>query len=624
MATIGIRRGTDLAARELPARRSLRRFVRPYRWVLLSATVLTGFAVVVELAAPWPLKVVIDNAIGGKPLPSWLSIFDGLSPSALTAVAALVGVALVAASGFVGYAITYRMGATTEQIGSDIRSEAFSRLQTLSLRFHDRNRTGDLVARLTSDVSRVQDTLVAWFQTVIPETLTLVGMFAVMFAMDATLAIAALAVVPGLVLFVVLSRPRIKSVQRRARDRSGSLASRATETLRHVRAVQAFSREEEESNRFQAESDGTARSAIDAMAVTARLSPIANVILAVGAGFTLWLGVAGVRSGRITLGALLVILTYLSSVYGPIRSLSRLASTLAKGAASRDRLTEIFAAPEIVHEDPHTVEIPAGAVSVAFSHVDFAYRAGEPVLADVCIEVAPRETLCIVGQTGAGKSSLLSLILRLYDPTEGRIKIGGVDIRTASLRSLRERIALVPQDPWILDGSIRDNIQFGRTDANEDDVREVAAVALVDEFADRLPEGLDTRVGEGGAFLSGGQARRIALARALLRDASILLLDEPTSGLDAASEATVIEALRRVSVGRTVIVVSHRLRISQEADRILVLEAGRVTEAGSRDELLAAEGTFARYVTLQEFPTPRIWGDETLVLHAQGRNPPRR
>ena len=491
---------------------------------------------VLDLASPWPLKVVVDNVIGGKPLPPWLSMLDGLSPSMLAAVAAFVGVMIVAISGLVGYAITYRMSAATERIGADIRSEAFGRLQSLSLRFHDRNRSGDLVTRLTSDVSRVQDTLVAWFQTVIPESLTLVGMFIVMFAMDATLAMAALVVVPLLAVFVVFSRPHIKAAQRRARDRSGILASRATEILRHVRAVQAFSREDEESDRFQSDSDVAARSAIDAMAITARLSPVADVILAIGAGYTLWLGAMAVLSGRLTLGALLVILTYLSSVYGPIRSLSRLASTLAKGAASRDRLMEIFAAPEVVPEDAHALVLPEGLLPIAVDHVSFAYRSGEPVLSDVSFEVAAGETVCIAGQTGAGKSSLLGLVLRLYDPDEGRIAVGGSDVRRVALASLRDRIALVPQDPWILDGTIRDNVVFGRTDADDDAVRDAVRCALVDEFTDRLPDGLDTVVGEGGSFLSGGRARRIALARALLRDASILVLDEPTRGLEAGAD----------------------------------------------------------------------------------------
>lgn len=576
-------------------------FVRPYRVELASAAALTVIASMLDLASPWPLKIIVDNAIGGLQLPQWLAPLRGLSPASLTAVAILTGIGLVAASGVIGYIVTYRMGRATELMGADLRSAAFGHLQRLSLRFHDRNRTGDLVSRLTSDVSRVQDSLVAWFQTVIPETLTLVGMFAIMLAVDPALALAALTVVPLLIAYVALSRPRIKGAQREARRQAGVVASRATEVLRHVRAVQAFTREDEEEQRFQVDSDAAARSSIGALVVSARLSPVADVILAVGAGFVLWLGVLGVRGGRITLGALLVVLTYLSSLYSPIRSLSRLSSTLAKGAASRERLTEIFEAPELVAEDPMPHAAPTGPSSIVLRGVGFEYRPGDPVLKDVSLNVGAGETLCVVGQTGAGKSTLLALLLRFYDPGQGRIEVGGLDIRSLSLRSLRERTALVPQDPWILDGSIGENIAFGRAGVTEADMRAAGRLALVDEFAERLPDGYDTPVGESGAQLSGGQRRRIALARALVRGASILLLDEPTSGLDATSEATVMEALRQASVGRTVVLVTHRLRISEIANRVLVLERGRVAEEGSRDDLLASGGAFARLMASQDY-----------------------
>lgn len=576
----------------------LRRFVRPYRAPLAVATILILVETAIGLASPWPLKVVVDNAIGHQPLPTWLSSLSGLSPGGLTAVAAAAGVALVAASGLIGYLTAFLMGAAAERVGADLRAAAFDRLQHLSMRFHDRNRTGDLVSRLTSDVSRVQDALVAWFERLLPEALTLAGMLAVLFALNVPLALGAVAVIPPLVIFVELTRPRIKAAQRAARDGAGRVATLATDVLRNVRAVQAFSRQREEAARFRGDSDEAASSAIAAVDIGARFSPVADVVLAMGTAFVLWLGVVQVSQERMSLGTLLVALAYLSSLYGPIRSLSRLATTLAKGAASRERIEEILARGEPVPEDPHPLVLPAPAASgswpLELREVEFAYRTGVPVLRGVSLKVEPGETVCVVGPTGVGKSTLLALTVRFYDPDGGGIELGGIDVRNLPLSALRRVIALVPQDPWILDGTIAQNVAFGRSGASFEDVLEAGRVALVEEFAGSLPDGYHTVVGEGGSFLSGGQRRRVALARALLRKARVLLLDEPTSGLDAESEARVMEAIRRAAAGRTVLMVSHRLQLAAVADRVVVVEDGRVAEEGRPADLVAGHGRYAR------------------------------
>jgi ABC-type multidrug transport system fused ATPase/permease subunit len=554
------------------------------------------------LAAPWPLKVAVDHAIGGQALPGWLAALGSFSPYALAVAAAAAGIALVVFGGVIRYVGTYLSGAASERIGADLRSAVFEHLLRLSLRFHDRHRSGDLVSRILSDVPRVQDALVASFHTIIPDALTLVGMLAVLLAIDGELALAALAVIPLLALQVWLSRARIRAAEREVRDRHGGLAAQATEVLRHVRAVQAFAREDEENRRFRTDIAAATRAAVTALAVQARYSPFADVILALGGGLILVLGVAKVLAGDLTVGVLLVVLTYVSSLYDPIRSLTRLSSVLTRAAASGERLQEILSAEEMVTDAPSAVRAPEGPCSLSLDRVTFGYHSEVPVLREVSLEIAAGETLCIVGPTGAGKSTMLSLLLRLYDPLEGTVRMAGRDLREFTLRSLRGRVAVVPQDAWILDGTIADNVRFGHARASDEEVRAAGRTALVHEFVSRFPDGYDTVVGESGSRLSGGQRRRIALARALLRDGRVLLLDEPTSGLDAESEATVMRSLRRVAQGRTVVIVSHRLGLAAVADRVVVMQGGRVIEDGPPRRLLSADGAFARLWAEQNPP----------------------
>jgi ATP-binding cassette subfamily B protein len=392
----------------------------------------------------------------------------------------------------------------------------------------------------------------------------------------------------------MMSRTRIKNSEREVRDRYGRLAAHATDVLRNVRAVQAFFRQDDEERRFRRESAAATKSALTAFDIQSRYAPIADLLLSLGSGLILILGIMRVTSGHISVGTLLVILTYLSSFYHPIRSLTRLTSAFARGAASRERLMEVFADEGDISEDPRAFPAPRGSCALALHNVTFGYRRETPVLSNVSLQINAGETICIVGPTGAGKSTLLSLLLRFYDPDEGSITMDGIDFKRLTLRSLRDRLALVPQDTWILDGTIADNIRFGRSEATDDEVRLAGKVALVEEFVARLPEAYDSVVGESGTRLSGGQRRRVALARALVRDASIFLLDEPTSGLDANSEAMVIDALRRVAQNHTVVMVSHRLKLAAIADRVVVLDGGQIVEQGDPTVLLATGGEFAR------------------------------
>jgi ATP-binding cassette subfamily B protein len=590
---------TQPATRRHARSRALRGFLQPYRGSLSLATGLILVETLIDLARPWPLKLAVDNAIGGQPLGGGLAVLNQLGPAGLAAVAVGVGIGLVGVGALVGYLITYLTSATAERVGADLREAVFGRMLGLGLPFHDRHRSGDLVTRLTGDVARVEDSMVAWFTVLVPEVLTLAGMVVVVLAVDLTLGLAALAVVPPLALVVAMRRRRIRVAQRVSRDADAALASEATEVLRNVRVVQAFTREDEAGGYFSGRSRGAVRAALGAMDLEARWSPVADLLLAAGGGLVLWLGVAAVTSGRMTLGTLLVVLAYLSSLYGPIRALARLARTLARGAASRERVLEVLDSGEVVPEAAEPLAAAPPRRGLALRGVWFGYVEGAAVLRHLDLEVAAGERVCVVGPTGAGKSTLLALLLRFYDPDAGAVELDGTDLRDLDLASLRRQLALVPQDPWMLDGTVADNVRFGRPGATREEFEAAARATRVDELVERLPDGWETQIGEGGVRLSGGQRRRVALARAILRDASVLLLDEPTSGLDAASEQAVLDALDHAAEGRTVLSVSHRLSLAARADRVVVLDGGRVVEQGPPGGLLAAGGAYARLWALQ-------------------------
>ncbi len=567
---------------------------RPYRGRLIAAGALSVLQAGLIVLQPWPLKLAIDHAVGDQPLPSWAGAFSSLSPSGLAAATAVASVALVLVSTLIGYGETMIVGRVAERLGADLRRGVMARLLVLSGHFHDRHRSGDLVSRVTSDVGRVQDALVASYTVLVPEALTLCGMILVLLSVDRTLGLIGLGAVPILVIVVVKRRRVVRRTQRLSRDEAGRLASTTTDIVRNVRVVQAFQRQDDSMDRFSFRNGAATDAAIASLRADARFSPIGNFVLAIGSALVLWVGVLRVNEGRMTVGTLLIVLSYVGSVYGPVRSLSSLATSLARGAASKDRLLEVLASTEELPVSERAVPATTPSYGIWFADVGFAYEAGVPVIDRATFGVQPGEHYCIVGPTGAGKSTLLQLLLRLYDPCAGHIFLDGVDLKDIDPASLRARFGFVSQQPWMLDGTIEDNIRFGRPQASRTEVEIIGRLALIDEFVNRLPLGYDTPVGEGGARLSGGQLRRIAFARAVVRLPDVLLLDEPTSGLDAHSEYQIIEAIERVRTGRTVITVTHHLHLAERADRVAVLEHGHIVEVGTPFDLRHRNGAYAR------------------------------
>jgi len=554
---------------------AMARFRRPYLSALCTATALTVAEAAFDIARPWPLKIAVDNGLQHQPLTGWLAPLNGLSTLALAAVAAGAVVLLTGASTACSYLADMLVGVAAERIGADIRNTLMARLFTLPLRFHDSRRSPELVATITTDVQRTEDSLVVWFESVIPGVLELAGMLTILLIVDPVLAAVALTVTPGLALVAARRRRRVRQSHAAARTAQGQLAARAGDLLRNVRVVQAFDQNARAQHEFALANRKATQAEIEALAVEQRLAPIADLLLAVGTGVVLFVGVARVSADQVTLGTLLVVLSYVASLYGPVRSMTRLTSTLARGAASKARLVELLDMSEEHPQDAATRQAPRLEQSLAFRDVWFGYESAAPVLRGTSLTVAAGETVCVMGRSGVGKSTLLNLVLRLYDPDSGVIAIDGVDLRECSVSSVRRHIALVPQDPWLLDGTIRDNIAFGRPAVSDLEIRLAARAALVDGFVRVRPDGYESLVGEDEIRLSQGQRRRLAIARAIVRDTGLLLLDEPTSDLDVASASAVMEALSRASRGRTTLLVTHDPAVAALADRVVLLDAGR-------------------------------------------------
>jgi len=572
-------------------------FLRPYRARVAVIVALSLLEIGLAALAPWPLKAVVDNVLGGHPLPPFVdSLAGGLSggsAAGLLAVIVVAGLLLQLTSELVLMAHTQIQVDTAQRIVYDLRRSLLSHLQALSLRHHVASRTADGVYRLETDAYCINDLVIGGVFPLAMAAIKLLVMFVILVRLDLTLALLSLVVVPFLWMALRFYARRMVDRAERVKALESSLVERMYEILSSIKVVKSFARERHELARFRAAGDDTMRARLRLTWQESLFSVVVSAITLSGTALVLGVGGLHVLQGTLTVGSLLVVIAYLAAVYTPLSSIAHTTGSLQQAVVSARRVRETMA----LTPEPFDVAGARDASSirgdVRFEGVGFAYD-DRTILQDVTFEAKPGELVALVGLTGAGKTTLASLLPRFFEPTAGRITVDGVDVREYDLRSLRERIALVPQEPLLFAGSIADNIRYGRLDASQADVEAAARAAHVHAFVERLPHGYDSLVAEAGATLSGGERQRLGIARALLKDAPILILDEPTSSLDAISEEIVFDALRRLRAGRTTLVIAHRLSTIRDAARILVLHDGRVVAQGTHDELTQSNELYRR------------------------------
>lgn len=567
-----------------------RRYAGRYKGALAGGVLLSILQIGFSLAQPWPMAFLVDQVLMPEN-PQYTPQFG-----IVIAVVALMTITI--ASALADYWSTWYMSGTGEKIAVDLRQGVFSHIQRLSLRYHGQHSVGELSSRVMGDVDRVQDLLIQMLAVLIPNSLLMLGMLVVMVGVDPIFTLIALASTPLMVLLTWRSMREMKRASRRARRFDGEVAAAATESLSATPVVQALSLEAPFQARFGELTRASLSAGLAAVRRKAQFSPIVDVSGAISLAVVMGVGAQRVVDGTMSLGLLLVFTTYVGNLYKPIKALSKLGTVISKGTVSAERIDSVLSTVPEISDRPNVRSAPRFRGEIEFDNVSFSY-ASQPTLCGIDLRIRPGEMVAFVGPTGAGKSTLVSLVPRLYDPNSGVVRIDGHDIRDLSLASLRSQIAMVLQDTVLFRGSLADNIAFGWKDATPSAIRKAAQLALVDEFADRLPDGLDTPVGERGATLSGGQRQRVAIARALLRNAPILILDEPTSALDAESESLVVRAMKTLTKDRTTLVIAHRLSTVKGADRIVVVEDGRISDTGPHDRLRRTSGTYARMVELQ-------------------------
>jgi ATP-binding cassette subfamily B protein/subfamily B ATP-binding cassette protein MsbA len=564
-------------------------------WALLQVLLIAGF----ELLKPWPLQVIIDNALGGKPFP----IAALSSSSGKLLLLACVGMVVVH---FGAGALTLLHNYTAIRIGqhmvNDLRGALYAHLQRLSLAFHSRQRVGDLLYRITADSFAVQTMIMNGALPILSALVLLAGMLVVLFPLDPILTMLALTIVPVLFALISLFNRKIVEIAGDVRTTESRVYSLVQWAMSSIKLVQAFTKEEEEHRRFMGASRESLQATLRLYSWQTLYSGTVNLVIAAGTAIVLFAGAQAVISGTLSIGQLIVFISYLAQLYAPINQITQSWGLIAGARVGARRIFEILDTEPDLKDGTRNFPPTGARGDVAWSGVDFRYRADTPILAGIDLKVPAGTKIAVVGPTGAGKSTLLGLLPRFYDPSAGSVAIGGLDVREYTLRSLRSQIAMVLQPPLIFPLSVRDNIAYGRPGADDTAIEQAARLAQIDDLIASLPAGYDTLLGESGTALSEGEKQRITIARALLREAPILILDEPTSALDVTTEALVMAGIERLMVGRTTFIIAHRLSTVRRCDRIVVLRGGAIVEQGTLPELLRLNGFFAEYYRTQFAP----------------------
>jgi ATP-binding cassette subfamily B protein len=593
-ARAGLRRTRETLSNFTP-------FLKTRRKGLLFALLVLLLETGTSLAQPWPLALTIDYVLtGNKPPPAFLPGFMQDKAVLLAAIAFLI-VLIFTLTRSVASFRRFLLQKLGQETVFDMREALYAKVHSLGLDYHGKKRTGDTITRVTSDVKEVRTLLVDSVVEVLSSFMILLGMLVVMLWLDWQLTLLALVTVPFLFLAVARYRRSLVERMRVVRTKEGIIASVMQEAITGIRAVKLFAREDDEMERFRRESRESLRASVDSAVIEAKFSTVLGVVGGLGTALVVYFGARQVLAGSLSLGDLTVFIAYLALFLSPLWALSRQVNQIGKSLVSGERIIDLLNAEPSVKDEPGAVPAPPLEGRVSFEDVHFAYEddAGE-VLRGVDFEVEAGSRVALVGVSGAGKTTVTALIARLYDPQRGRVSIDGRDIKEFTLKSLRDQITFVPQDPMLFRATVAENISYGKPTASREEIEMVANLAGADDFVREMSDGYDTMLSERGESLSGGQRQRISIARAMLRDTPILILDEPQAGLDAEAANAVEDSWRTLTAGRTTFVIAHELRLVRNVDQILVLEEDHVAKTGTHDDLVSSGGLYASLLSLQE------------------------